>query len=91
MEVYLSDKPSKRFVAVYNNKKYYFSQPDAYTYIDGADVSVRDNYRKRHYANKNEKYKIDNLIPSPALFSYYITWGDSRNIRTNIKTLNKLL
>lgn len=91
MEIYISDKPSKRFMAIYKDKRYYFGSPTGYTFVDGADISVRDNYRKRHYANKNEKYKIDNLIPSPALFSYYITWGDSRSIRKNIRILNKML
>lgn len=91
MEFYLSDKPTKRFLAVVEGKKIYFGQPDAYTYLDGADKTVRENYRKRHLANKNERYKIENGIPSPALFSYYITWGDSRNIKTNIKTLMKPL
>jgi len=91
MELYLSDKPTKRFIVVFDNKKYYFSQPNAFTYIDGATEKVRDNYRKRHLGNKNERYKIENLVHSPALFSYYITWGDSRDPIKNLATLNRLM
>jgi len=90
-ELYLSNRKTKRFVAVINSKKIYFGQPNAYTYIDGADDTTRDNYRKRHYANKIEKYRIDNLIPSPSLLSWYILWGDSPDIKKNINYLNRLI
>lgn len=91
MEIFYSDKPKKRFVAVINGKKIYFGQPNANTYIDKADDITRDNYRKRHYANKTEKYRIDNLIPSPSLLSWYILWGDSPDIKKNINYLNRLI
>jgi len=90
MELYKSDKPTKRFLAIYEGKKYYFGQPNAYTFIDGADEKVRENYWKRHYANPTEKYRIDNLIPSPALFSAYILWNTD-DIYKNVRILNKLL
>jgi hypothetical protein len=51
----------------------------------------RDNYRRRHYNSIKEQPYIINLVPSPALFSYYLLWGESSNINQNIKTLNKLL
>jgi hypothetical protein len=91
MELYLSNKPSKRYVVVFDNKKYYFGSPTGFTYTDGATIKQRDAYRKRHYANPIEKYRIDNLIHSPALFSMYLLWGDSRDINTNLKKLNKLM
>ena len=91
MELYLSNKPSKRYVVVFDNKKYYFGSPTGFTYTDGATIKQRDAYRKRHYANPTEKYRIDNLIHSPALFSMYLLWGDSRDINTNLKKLNKLM
>lgn len=90
MELYKSDKPTKRFLAIYEGKKYYFGQPNAYTFIDGADEKVRENYWKRHYANPTEKYRIDNLIPSPALFSAYILWN-TNDIYKNVRILNKIL
>jgi hypothetical protein len=92
MEIFPSDKPNKRFVAILENgKKIYFGQPNAHTYIDGADETVRANYRKRHLANKTEKKRIDNLIPSAALFSYYLNWGDSRSLKKNAKSLTQRL
>ena len=90
MELYKSDKPAKRFLAIYQDKKYYFGQPNAYTFIDGADEKVRENYWKRHYANPTEKYRIDNIIPSPSLFSAYILWNTD-DIYKNVRILNKLL
>jgi hypothetical protein len=70
--------------------RFHFGYDGAYTYLDGATDAVRAAYRKRHYANATEKKLIDGLIPSAALFSYYLIWGASRNIDENIKTLNRM-
>ena len=70
-------------------KKYQFGQPNGLTYINGASNQVKDNYWKRHLANKTEYYRISNLIPSPALFSAYILWN-TPNIIKNIEILNKM-
>ena len=90
----LEDSPlkSKRFrIYLDNNKHYDFGLKTGETYIDHRDKVKRDNYRRRHYNSIREQPYIQNLIPSPALFSYYLLWGDSSNINQNIKTLNKLL
>ena len=72
-----------------NDGKYYdFGLEGGSTYLDHKDKTKRDNYRRRHYAQ--EKKLIDNLIPSPALFSYYILWGNSSDITENIRALNKM-
>ena len=68
-----------------------FGIKNSFTYIDGADEDTRYNYLKRHYYNPNEKYFIDNLIISPSLLSYYITWGTSHDINENIKILNQYI
>lgn len=90
MQVYLSDKPTKRFVAIYNNKKYYFGSPTGYTYIDGASDVVKENYVARHMANETERYRIQNRIMSPALLSMMLLWN-TPDIRKNIRILNKML
>ena len=90
MQVYLSDKPTKRFVAIYNNKKYYFGSPTGYTYIDGASDVVKENYIARHMANETERYRIQNRIMSPALLSMMLLWN-TPDIRKNIRILNKML
>jgi len=63
-----------------NNDKYDFGLLSGSTYIDHKDKIKKDNYKKRHYAIKSEKLLIDDLIPSPSLFSYYILWGPYASI-----------
>ncbi len=81
---------NKRFRVYLDTGKYYdFGLKTGSTFIDHKNVIKRNNYIKRHYANKTEKYLIDNLIPSPSLFSLMILWT-SPNISDNIKILNDL-
>ena len=91
----ITDSPlkTKRFrILLDNNKHYDFGVKDKHeTYIDHRDKKRRQRYQIRHYNSKREQPFIKNLIPSPALFSYYILWGSSVSIKTNIKELNKLL
>ena len=87
-----SPRKNKRFRVYLENNDYYdFGLLGASTYIEHHDKIKRENYRKRHMANNTEKRLIQNFIPSPALFSYYILWGDSTSVEENIKTLNKRL
>lgn len=83
---------SKRWRVVMTDGTHYdFSLDKSETYLDHKDKQLRENYRARHLSNPSEHKLIHNLVPSPALFAYYITWGDSTNIIDNIKYLNKLL
>ena len=83
---------NKRFRTVLSDKRHFdFGLMGAQTFIDHGDFQMRENYRKRHMSNVREKYFIDNYIPSPALFSYYILWGESKNLETNVTELNKKL
>ncbi len=88
--IHPSSKSQKRYMIIYDNKKYHFGLKDGSTYIDHKDIKKRDNYRKRHYYGR-EKELIDNVIISPSLLSYYLLWGDSIDINENLKNLNKLL
>ena len=67
---------------------YDFGLEGGKTYLDHKDKRKRDNYRKRHYAQ--EKNLIDNLTPSPSLFSWALLWGKHSNIDDNIRELNKM-
>ena len=90
----ISDSPlkTKRFrVYLDNNKHYDFGFKTGQTYIDHKDKTKRRNYQLRHYNSKREQHFISELIPSPALFSYYILWGQSTSVKKNIQILNKLL
>ena len=91
MELYLSDRPNKRFVVVFGDEKFYFGSLTGHTYIDGATIKQRDAYRKRHLNNPLEHDLITNLVHSPSLFSYHISWGDSRDPIKNLKALNALM
>ena len=71
-----------------NGKKYDFGYRGARTYIDDRTLLERANYRKRHLANKIENRLIKNLVPSPSLFSYYLLWGESKDLHKNIEFLN---
>jgi hypothetical protein len=83
---------TKRFrIYLDNNKHYDFGLKTGQTYIDHQDKVKRHNYQVRHYNLKKEQPFIQNLIASPALFSYYILWGETSDINKNIKLLNKLL
>jgi len=94
LELINSPRANKRFRVMINQdgkvKHFDFGLDTGHTYIDHADSAKREAYRKRHYANKKENELIDNLIPSPALFSYYLLWGDSEDIIENIVALQKL-
>ena len=84
-----SPRKNKRYRVYMNDGKHYdFGLEGGSTYLEHKDKAKRDNYRRRHYSQ--EKKLIDNLIPSPALFSYYILWGNSSDITENIRALNKM-
>ena len=83
---------TKRYrVILEDNSKYDFGLKGGKTYLDGATDTARSAYRLRHIANETEHILIKNYIPSPSMFSYYLNWGSSRDIRENIKELNKML
>ena len=85
-----STRKNKRYRVYMDDGRHFdFGLKFGDTYIDNKNKIKRENYRKRHYAQ--EKKLIDNLIPSPSVFSYWILWGDSVDIHDNIKALNKML
>lgn len=85
-----SPRRNKKFRVYLNNGSYYdFGLLGSQTYLNHHDKIKRDNYMIRHYGNKIEKKLIDDLKPSPALFSYYLLWGDTTDINKNIKLLNE--
>ena len=82
-------KRFKLITSEWGTKKIYrFGQPEGTTYIDGATARTRRNYLLRHMANKTEAHLINNNIPSPALFSAKLLWGDLPNLKENIDELN---
>ena len=87
-----SSRQNKRFRIIMDDGRYFdFGLLNGQTYIDHHNQIKRTNYLKRHTSNEKEKYLIDNLIPSAALFSAKILWGKFKTINKNINELNKLL
>jgi hypothetical protein len=85
-----SPKQHKRFRVYMDNGKHYdFGLDTGQTYIDHGDKDKRFAYWSRHIKNHTEQRLIDNLVPSPALFSATLLWGHSTSLDKNIKYLNK--
>ena len=64
-------------------KKIHFASPFYENYTIHHDKKRRENYIKRH--SKNEDYNSIN----PGSLSRFILWGDSTDIKKNIKDYEK--
>lgn len=83
---------TKRFkIYLDNGSSYNFGLKGGSTYIDHHDKGKRRNYRLRHLGNEREKELITNYTPSPALFSYYLLWGEYADLNKNVRYLNNKL
>ncbi len=90
-EVIISPLKTKKYRAIMSDgSKIDFGLKGSSTYLDHHDKTKRHNYRVRHLANDREKYLIENVIPSPALLSFYLLWN-TENLEHNILYLNQLL
>lgn len=90
-KIILSPRKMKRYRAILDDGRYYdFGLDGGATYIDHADKKLRENYIKRHMANVTEARLIENLVPSPALFSRVLLWGPYTTLEENIRHLNGL-
>jgi hypothetical protein len=87
-----SNRKNKRYkVTLDDGQVFHFGLLGASTYLEHHNKQKREAYRKRHLGNETEKHLIEHLIPSPSLYSYYLLWGDSTDLMTNINILNRLL
>ena len=90
-EVISSPLKTKKYRAIMSDgSKIDFVSRNSQTYLDYKDETKRNNYRVRHLANDREHYLIQNVIPSPALLSFYLLWNTG-NLEHNIRYLNELL
>lgn len=70
-----------KYVATFSNgKRSYFGHQDYEDYTQHHDKIRRQLYRIRH-----KKDLRTNDPTAPGYLSYYILWGDSTDIHTNIK------
>ena len=90
-----SKKKDKRYVIhiIDGNKvkSYDFGLKNGETFIDHKDEAKRLAYLARHMSpGSKEKELIENLIPSPALFSAVLLWGRQPTLSQNVSDLQKM-
>lgn len=86
-----STRANKKYkVVMSDEKEYHFGLKDSITYIEDASKEKREAFLARHLNNPLEKKLIENLVPSPALFSVYLLWN-TPSLEKNVKILNRLL
>lgn len=90
MVVKKSTKPGKKYVAVFTEtssgrkKETNFGASGMTDYLLSKDKNRRDRYRSRH------KKDLQTKDPTRAGFlSYYLLWGASTSLRTNVSTYKK--
>ena len=90
MVVKKSDKSGKKYVAVFTDtstgreKKTYFGAAGMTDYLLSKDKERRSRYRSRH------KKDLQTKDPTRAGFlSYYLLWGESTSLRSNISSYKK--
>ena len=85
-----SNRKDKKYVVLLDDgKSYHFGLKNSITYVEGATKEKRDAFLARHLNNPLEKKLIENLVPSPALFSVYLLWN-TNDLDKNVKILNRL-
>jgi len=91
LDLISSPKSYKRFRIKISDggevKTYDFGLVGGASYIDHQDTKKRAAYWARHCGNPKEKQLINNLIPSPALFSARLLWGSSTDLCDNLVEL----
>jgi len=90
MVVKRSDKSGKKYMAVFTDtssgrtKKTHFGAAGMTDYLISKDKDRRARYRSRH------KKDLQTRDPTRSGFlSYYLTWGDSTSLRTNVSAYKK--
>ena len=84
MYITQSDRPGKRYIAIFDNGKKVHFGSEGQAYIDHMDKAKREAYLKRHAKNENwnDPYTAGAL-------SRWILWGESTNINKNISDFKK--
>jgi len=89
MVVKRSTKPDKKYMAIFTQdngrtKTTHFGQRGATDYLLSKDKERRSRYRQRH------KKDLKTKDPTRAGFlSYYLLWGDSTSLRSNIQSYKR--
>lgn len=84
LSVKKSTAKNKKFTATFKDgdreKKVHFGHSDYTDYTKGATDEQRKSYRARHSSGATAKPDTPNAL------SYYILWGNSRTLASNLKS-----
>jgi hypothetical protein len=85
-----SNRKDKKYKVIMDDgKSYHFGLKNSISYVEGATKQKRDAFLARHLNNPLEKKLIENLVPSPALFSVYLLWNTT-SLENHVKILNRM-
>ena len=89
IEVKESSRKNKKLMAIYDNgEKIHFGTNSNFVYNKNKTETDRQNYIKRHSANPLEKKALQKSR-TPATLSMDLLWGESRNLKTNIRAYKR--
>ena len=91
VEIKPSKAKNKKFTAIFyddQGKKIKTAQFGDSRYKDY--TMHKDKQRRERYRNRHKRNLAKTTYMSPAHLSYYILWGDSSNINTNINKYIKM-
>ena len=71
-----------------NTAKFEIGSKKVKTYIDGASEEEKKKYWNKILSNYPKSLFMDNFIHSQVLFTSYLLWGNSRNLKENIIYFN---
>jgi hypothetical protein len=78
---------SKRLVAVFDNKRVQFGQPNATTYVDGATEQQKAAYLARHGSALSREDWGPSGRQTAGYLSRWVLWGPTRNMAANVRRL----
>ena len=89
METYIlkkSDKKGKRFVIIMDKMNHHFGSDVGKTFVDNRTEKEKLAWEARHRQDKNWNNKHSSIF-----FSRHLLWGKHKDLKKNIKLLEKLL
>ena len=85
MQIKVSPRKTKRFMAIFENgKKTHFGLEGGSTYIDHNDPKKRDAYIARHRVRENFEDPY-----TPSSLSRFVLWGPHKTLSKNIEFFKK--
>ena len=81
-----SDRKNKRFVIIMDKMNHHFGSDVGKTFVDNRTEKEKLGWEARHRQDKNWNNKHSSIF-----FSRHLLWGKHKDLKKNIKLLEKLL